>query len=70
MSDPLTWESPYAIALALREVHPQITLESVSLGMLYRWVLELPGFDDDPVLANDEILSAIYQEWYEEVNSL
>jgi FeS assembly protein IscX len=35
--------------------------------MIYHWTLELPGFDDDPELANDGILEAIYQEWYEEV---
>jgi FeS assembly protein IscX len=28
----------------------------------------LPHFVDDPQLANDMILQAIYQEWFEEVN--
>ncbi len=67
MSDPLYWESPYAIALALREHHPHVDLEGVSLGMIYRWVMELREFQDDPALANDDILQAIYQDWYEEV---
>lgn len=35
--------------------------------MVYRWTIELPGFDDDPQLANDSVIAAIYQEWYEEV---
>jgi len=35
--------------------------------MIYRWTVALPGFDDDPQLANDAVLAAIYQEWYEEV---
>jgi FeS assembly protein IscX len=70
MSDPLVWESPYAIALALQARYPQIDLEGVSLGMIYRWVLELPEFDDDPALVNDDILLAIYQEWFEEVNAI
>lgn len=38
--------------------------------MIYHWTLELPGFDDDPALANDGILEAIYQEWYEEVDGI
>lgn len=67
MSDPLNWEATYAIALALRARYPDINLEEVSLGMIYRWTLELPGFEDDPELANDAILASIYQEWFEEV---
>lgn len=65
----LNWEASYAIALALKKRHPEIEIEAVSLGMIYRWTIELPGFDDDPELANDEILSAIYQEWFEEVHA-
>jgi FeS assembly protein IscX len=66
----LTWDDSYAIALALREQHPHIDLEAVSLKMIYRWTLELPDFDDDPALANDEILTAIVQEWLEEANPI
>ncbi len=64
----LTWDSPYAVALRLIERHPDADLEQVSLNMVYAWTLALPDFDDEPELANDEILAAIYQEWYEEVN--
>lgn len=66
----LTWEDSYAIALALRQYYPGIPLEDVSLGMIYRWTIKLPGFNDDPELANESILSAIYQEWFEEINPL
>jgi FeS assembly protein IscX len=66
----LTWDDSYAIALALREQHPQIDLESLSLDMIYRWTMALPEFDDDPMLANDGILTAIVQEWLEEANPL
>ena len=65
MSDSLNWESIYAIALALRQKHPAADLETVSLGQVQEWTLALDGFDDDPVLVNDEILAAIYQEWFE-----
>lgn len=66
----LTWEDSYAIALALREAHPQIELEEVSLNMIFRWTLALPDFEDDPELANDLILQTIYREWFEEVDPL
>lgn len=68
--DTLTWEDSYAIALALRSLYPGLDLEDVSLGMIYRWTIELPDFEDDPDLANEEVLSAIYQEWFEENNPL
>jgi FeS assembly protein IscX len=66
--DSLSWESTFAIALALMAQHPDINLEEVSLGMIYDWTLGLKGFADDPELANEDILSAIYQEWFEEAN--
>jgi FeS assembly protein IscX len=68
-SSSLGWEDSYEIALALRHQHSDVDLEEVSLGMIYRWTIELPDFFDDHELANDEILLAIYQEWFEEVNS-
>ena len=68
MDNSLTWDDSYAIALALVERHPDIRLEDVSLGMIYQWTVELPVFVDDKELANDSILAAIYQEWFEEVN--
>ncbi|RPI83557.1 MAG: Fe-S assembly protein IscX [Chloroflexi bacterium] len=70
MADSLTWDDSYAIALALIEKFPIIDLEEVSLQMIYRWTIELPGFCDEPELVNDGILAAIYQEWFEEVNSI
>jgi FeS assembly protein IscX len=70
MDDPLTWDDTYAIALALKERHPEVNLEDVSLGMIFRWTVELPQFSDDPQLANDAILSDIYQTWFEEANPL
>jgi FeS assembly protein IscX len=62
----LTWESTYAIALELRRQRPNVDLEQVSLQQIYRWTLALSDFEDDPALANDDILSAIFQDWFEE----
>jgi len=64
----LTWDDSYAIALALRETFPDVCLDDVSLEMIFRWTLALPEFNDDPELANEGILSAIFQEWFEEAN--
>lgn len=62
----LTWESAYAIAMELRRKHKDVNIEEVSLQQIYAWTLELPEFEDDPALANDDILYAIYQDWFEE----
>ena len=68
--DTLSWEDSYAIALALQATHPGVNLEEVSLGMIYEWTIALGRFFDDHELANEAILAAIYQEWFEEVNPL
>ena len=63
----LSWEDSYAIALNLQKNHPEANLEEISLGMIYQWTIDLPEFLDDKELANESILEAIYQEWYEEI---
>ena len=64
----LTWESTYAIALELRRLHPDADFEQVSLQQIYKWTLALSEFEDDPALVNDDILLAIFQDWFEENN--
>jgi FeS assembly protein IscX len=68
--EELYWDSAYSIARRLIAEQPQADLSQVTLNMLYNWVLALPEFKDDPELANDELLNAIYQEWYEETHPL
>ena len=62
----LNWEATYAIAMELRRQHKNINIEEVTLQQIYDWTLALPEFEDDPALANDDILYAIYQDWFEE----
>jgi len=62
----LNWESTYAIALELRRQHRDANIDEVSLQQILQWTLELEEFDDDPALANDDILYSIYQDWLEE----
>ncbi|HVO41085.1 MAG TPA: Fe-S cluster assembly protein IscX [Aggregatilineales bacterium] len=68
----LYWDASYEIVLALIEAHPDITdrdLDDVSLNRLLEWIIALPGFADEVILANDEILSGILREWFEEITS-
>jgi len=62
----LTWEATYAIALELRRQHPEANIEDVTLQQIHDWTLVLSDFEDDPALVNDDILYAIYQDWFEE----
>lgn len=66
MEDLLNWDASYAIASALQARHPGENLEEVSLEMVLHWTLALPNFNDDPELANEEILLDIYKIWLEE----
>ena len=62
----LNWEATYAIAMELRRRHKDVNIEEVSLQQIYKWTIELSEFEDDPALVNDDILYAIYQDWFEE----
>ena len=62
----LNWEATYAIALELRRQHKDANIEEVTLRQILDWTLQLQEFEDDPALANDDILYAIYQDWFEE----
>jgi FeS assembly protein IscX len=61
-----TWEGTYAIAMELRRQHKDVLIEEVTLQQIYDWTLQLSEFEDDPALANDDILYTIYQDWFEE----
>lgn len=65
---PLYWEATYEIVLALIAHHPHADLDSVGLSQLCQWIVTLPGFADEPILANDAILTEILREWYEELS--
>jgi FeS assembly protein IscX len=64
----LHWDATYEIVLSLMATYPGMDLETIGLEQLYRFIIALPDFDDDPRLANEGILTEILREWYEEVN--
>ncbi|MGB9669029.1 MAG: Fe-S cluster assembly protein IscX [Anaerolineales bacterium] len=62
------WDDVTALARLLKESHPDVPINEISIGMVNKWVLELPQFRDDPELVNDDILLAILSEWIEEAS--
>jgi FeS assembly protein IscX len=66
----LYWDGSFEIALHLMASHPDVDLDEVTLQQVCDWTLALPEFADDPELVNEELLTAILQEWFEEKNPL
>lgn len=66
----LYWDTTFEIAIHLSAAHPDVNFKEVTLQKIYEWTVALPNFADDPALVNDDFLTAIFQEWFEETNPL
>ncbi|KAF0248364.1 MAG: iscX [bacterium] len=62
----MKWIDVEDIALALLEEHPETDPLTVRFTDLHKWVMALPGFDDDAKNSNEKKLEAIQMAWYEE----
>jgi nitrogen fixation NifU-like protein len=65
---PLHWSDPETMAEALAQAYPDLKPLDLSMPALFRRILNLPGFDDDPDLATEELLEKIQMLWYEEAS--
>lgn len=63
---PLKWTDSRDIAIELIDAHPDIDPKTIRFTELRQWVLDLPGFDDDPAHCGEKILEAIQLAWMEE----
>ncbi len=63
----MKWTDINEIAIELAETHPDVDPAKVNFVDLMRWVMELPGFDDDPRHCGEKILEAVQQAWIDEV---
>ena len=62
----MRWTDVYDIAIALEEHHGDVEILAIRFTDLWKWVQELPGFDDDPHRSNEKILEAIQMAWLDE----
>ena len=62
----MRWTDSLEIAIALADAHPDVDPNRVLFTDLLRWVIELPGFDDDPKHSGEKILEAIQMAWIDE----
>lgn len=63
----MKWTDTFDLAIALSEAHPEVDPKRIRFTDLMNWVLELPGFDDDPKHCGEKILEAIQLAWIDEV---
>jgi FeS assembly protein IscX len=62
----LHWSDIEEIGILLSEKFPDLDPLTVRFTDLHRYVMELPGFSDDPKKSNESKLEAIQMAWYEE----
>jgi len=62
----MKWTDSLEIAMVLAEKHPDVDPKSIRFTDLRQWVLDLPGFDDDPKHSGEKILEAIQMAWIDE----
>ena len=62
----MKWTDSREIAIQLAAAHPDVDPNRVLFTDLRRWVLELPGFVDDPKHCGEKILEAIQMAWVDE----
>lgn len=62
----LRWTDTRDIAIALDETYPDVDVVNLRFTDLWKWVQDLPDFDDDPNKSNEKILEAIQMTWLDE----
>ena len=62
----MKWTDTQEIAIALADAYPDQDPEAVNFVDLYKWVMALPEFSDDPKRCGERILEAIQQAWIDE----
>ena len=66
MNRPLTLTNPEDVAIALADKFPDTDPLTVRFTDLYKWVVSLEQFKDEPKNSNEKKLEAIQMAWYEE----
>lgn len=59
----LKWTDIQDLAIELDAAHPEADPRYVNFVDLRNWVLDLPGFEDDPQHSGEKILEAVQMAW-------
>jgi FeS assembly protein IscX len=63
----MKWTDSLDVALALIDRHPDVDPARINFVDLMKWVLALPGFEEDATHCGEKKLEAIQQAWIDEV---
>jgi len=60
------WTDTREIAIALADAHPGVDPKAIRFTDLHKWVMALPGFNEDANRSGEKILEAIQMAWIDE----
>ncbi|MGQ9598949.1 MAG: Fe-S cluster assembly protein IscX [Anaerolineae bacterium] len=63
--EPLHWHDFGRMVRALHSAYPDIEPMDLSLAKLFKMILKLPGFDDNPDAVTEEQLEKLQMAWHE-----
>ena len=64
----MKWTDSLEVAIALSEVHPDTDPNKLNFVDLMRWVLALPGFEENESHCGEKKLEAIQAAWIDELS--
>jgi FeS assembly protein IscX len=64
----MKWSDSLDVALALIDAHPEVDPTAINFVDLMRWVIALPGFEEDERHCGEKKLEAIQQCWMDEIS--
>ena len=62
----MKWTDSLDVALALIDHHPEVDPARINFVYLMRWVIALPGFEENESQCGEKKLEAIQQAWIDE----
>jgi nitrogen fixation NifU-like protein len=63
--EPLQWDDFARMVRALHTAYPDVEPLDLSVARLFKMILQLPGFDDDPDRVTEEQLEKLQMAWHE-----
>jgi nitrogen fixation NifU-like protein len=63
--EPLHWDDFGRMVRALNTAYPEVDPLDVSIAQIFKMILKLPGFDDHPDAAGEDLLEKLQMAWHE-----
>jgi nitrogen fixation NifU-like protein len=63
--EPLHWDDFGRMVRALNSAYPEVNPLDLSIAKLFKMILQLPGFDDNPDVVGEDHLEKLQMAWHE-----